>query len=80
VLYITPSERLALQLLAEGRPGGDVANALGVCLASLDARLSVLVARMDVTSLPEAVASALRRGLLVVEIEIGQSAVSTAQA
>jgi len=80
VLYITPSERLALQLLAEGRPSGDVANALGVCQASLDARLSVLFARMNVTGQPEAVASALRRGLLVVKIEVGQSAVSTANA
>jgi hypothetical protein len=35
---------------------------------------------MDVTGEPEAVASALRRGLLVVEIEVGQSAVSTADA
>src|SRR5262249_42942394 len=80
VLYITPSERLALQLLAEGRPRGDVANALSVCPASLGERLSVLFARMDVTGEREAVASALRRGLLVVEIAVGQSAVSTAQA
>jgi hypothetical protein len=69
VLYITPSERLALRLLAEGRPDGDVANALGVgvCPAPLDSRLSVLFARMGVTGKLEAVASALRRGILVVE-------------
>jgi hypothetical protein len=65
----SPSERLALRPLAEGRPDGDVANALGVgvCPAPLDSRLSVLFARMSVTGKLEAVASALRRGILVVE-------------
>jgi hypothetical protein len=80
VLYITPSERLALRLLAEGRPDGDLPNALnvGVCPTSLDSRLSMLFARMGVTGKPEAVASALRRGLLVVENQVGQSVVFTA--
>jgi len=73
VLCITPSERLALRLLAEERPDGDVANALAVSPASLESRLSALFARMDVTGKPEAVASASRRGLLVVENEVAQS-------
>jgi len=75
VLCITPSERLALRLLAEGRPDGDVANALAVSPASLESRLSALFTRMGVTGKPEAVATASRRGLLVVESEVAQSAV-----
>jgi DNA-binding CsgD family transcriptional regulator len=72
VLCITPSERLALRLLAEGRPDGDVANALAVSPVSLDTHLSALFARMGVAGKREAVASASRRGLLV-ENEVAQA-------
>jgi DNA-binding CsgD family transcriptional regulator len=76
VLCITPSERLALRLLAEGRPDGDVASALAVSRISLDSHLTALFARMGVTDKAEAVASASRRGLLVVE-SVAQPAASS---
>jgi hypothetical protein len=60
--------------LADGRPDGDVASALAVAPACLDSHLSALFARMGVTGKPEAVASASRRGLLVVANEVAQSA------
>jgi len=58
--------------LAEGRPDGDVASALAVTPTSLDSYLTALFARMGVTDKAEAVASASRRGLLVVANEVVQ--------
>jgi DNA-binding CsgD family transcriptional regulator len=64
LLRITPAERDALQLLANGRSKSDIADALGVSGAAVDARLSLLFERMGVSGTAEAVQSAARRGLL----------------
>jgi len=56
MLLITPEERVALQLLAEGKRTGDIT---GVCLAAL-------FGRMGAASGVQAVEAALRRGLIVI--------------
>jgi DNA-binding CsgD family transcriptional regulator len=67
VLHITPSEREALQLLAEGKAIGDIAACLAVNAADVGSSLRVLFVRMGVTTRHEAIASAVRRGLVVVD-------------
>ena len=67
MLHITPSERQALRLLAQDHPIGEVARALGVSASVVDIRLGILFARMGVSGRAEAVESASRRGLLVLE-------------
>ena len=64
VLHITPSERAALQLLADGKAGNEIACGLGISEPAVEPHLSTLFARMGVASRAEAVAAALRRGLL----------------
>jgi DNA-binding CsgD family transcriptional regulator len=51
-------------LLAEGRAPGELAGYLSVSEAEVDAHLTRLFARMGATTRTEAVAAALRRGLL----------------
>ncbi|HMF95471.1 MAG TPA: LuxR C-terminal-related transcriptional regulator [Vicinamibacterales bacterium] len=67
MLHITPSERQALRLLAQDNPITEVAQALGVSTSAVDLQLGVLFARMGVSGKAEAVESAARRGLLVLE-------------
>jgi DNA-binding CsgD family transcriptional regulator len=64
VLQITPSERAALQLLANGKAKGEVADRLRVSEIEVDAQLAMLFARLGAASQSEAVAAALRRGLV----------------
>lgn len=64
VLQITPRERRALQLMANGATATEVALRLGVSRLESDALLARLVAAMGVTTLADAVAGARRRGLL----------------
>jgi len=64
LLQITPSEHVVLQSLAEGRSRGQVAALLELRDRELDAMLLGLFARMRVASEPEAVAAAVRRGLV----------------
>jgi DNA-binding NarL/FixJ family response regulator len=64
LLHITPHERAALQLLANGVETRGIADGLGVTEPELEARLNLLFARMGATSRAEAVAAAGRRGLL----------------
>jgi two-component system, NarL family, response regulator YdfI len=64
VLQITPSERALLECLANGAALSEIARRLGANEHQIDASLQVLFARMGVTSRAEAVAAALRRGLL----------------
>ncbi len=64
MLHITPWERTALQLLAEGGASGALAERFGTSEADFDVRLTALFARMGVRSRPEAVAAAFTRGLL----------------
>jgi DNA-binding NarL/FixJ family response regulator len=64
VLHITPGERSALELLANGGPMRDIAVSLDVRLGDVGAHLTSLFLRMGVTDETEAVAAAWRRGLL----------------
>src|SRR5262245_32438651 len=63
-LHITPAERAALQLLADGRAGHEIAGQLGASESDLEPRLAALFARMGVTGLRDAIAAAVRRGLV----------------
>lgn len=65
VLRITPWERSALQMLADGKPPLEVASNLSVNQHEIDVRLAALFARMGASNTTEAVAAAFRRGLLV---------------
>ncbi len=64
VLHITPRERLTLQLLAAGTPVNEMASQLGTSEFELELQLRTLFARMGAASPADAVAGALRRGLL----------------
>ena len=64
MLQITPWERAALQLLAEGTATSALADRFRTSEADLEARLTRLFARMGVAGRSEAVAVALRRGLV----------------
>ena len=64
VLHITPSERLALQLLADGAAASELAGRLGVTELEIEAALRSLFSRMGAASRSQAIAAAVRRGLL----------------
>jgi DNA-binding CsgD family transcriptional regulator len=64
VLQITPSERALLESLANGVALTEIAHRLGTNEHQIDMSLQALFARMGVRTRAEAVASALRRGLL----------------
>jgi DNA-binding NarL/FixJ family response regulator len=65
VLQITPLERTALRLLANGTATNGLADRLGMDAREIEARLDALFARMGVTGRAEALAAAGRRGLLI---------------
>jgi DNA-binding NarL/FixJ family response regulator len=65
VLRITPSERDALQLLAQGAPTSRIGAMLGLSHADIDPFLGALFTRLGVTSRASAVRVASRRGLLM---------------
>ena len=64
MLHITPWERVALQLLANGATTNEMAGRFGVSECQIEAHLTSLSARMGAASRTEAIAAALRRGLL----------------
>jgi DNA-binding CsgD family transcriptional regulator len=64
MLHITPAERAALQLLADGKTTGEIARRLRIAEAAVGTQLAALYARMGVVSRAEAIATASRRGLL----------------
>lgn len=64
MLRITPSERHALQLLAQGYAPIDVAAGLGISSRETEAMLARLFGAMGAATATEAVALAHRRGLL----------------
>ena len=64
MLQITPSERAALQLLANGNATTEIAGRLGIREGEVEAHLTALFARMGAASRAEAIDSAYRRGLL----------------
>ena len=69
VLLITPHERAMLQLMASGNKTVEIASRLGISEPELEARLTGLFAVMGAGSRTEAVALAVRRGLLVQDDE-----------
>jgi LuxR family quorum sensing-dependent transcriptional regulator len=64
VLQITPRERAALQLLANGNATGEIADRLGISEREVDAHLTTLFIRMGAATRSEAIAAGYRRGLL----------------
>lgn len=64
MLVITPAERRALQMLADGTAMPAVADQLGTSERETEVRLGTLFARMGAASRADAVSVALRRGLL----------------
>ena len=66
VLYITPEDRVTLQLLAGGQEAHEIAARLRVPESHIDELLTTLFERLGATSRTEAVAAAARRGLVVV--------------
>jgi len=64
VLHITPEERAALQLLADGTTADGMAAHLGTNEIEAEAYLTTLFVKMGAACRAEALAAALRRGLL----------------
>ena len=64
VLYVTPLERTALELLASGADPGVLADRFRLNEQAVEAQLTSLFARMGVRSLAEALSVAARRGLV----------------
>jgi DNA-binding CsgD family transcriptional regulator len=65
VVRITPSERDALQLVAQGTPTSRIGMMLGLVPADIGSFLEALFARLGATSRAEAIRVASRRGLLM---------------
>jgi DNA-binding NarL/FixJ family response regulator len=63
-LHITPSERAVLGYLATGAAINEIAHRLGMDEPEIERWLQTLFARMGVRTRGEAVAAAVRRGLL----------------
>jgi DNA-binding NarL/FixJ family response regulator len=64
VLQITPSERDALRLMADGKANREIARDLGISEGAAEPHLTALFERMGASSRTEAIAAAVRRGLL----------------
>ena len=64
MLQITPWERRVLELIAEGKTANDIGACFGLPIFEAGRRMTALFARMGVETRAEAVAGALRRGLV----------------
>ena len=71
ILHITPGERAALRLLAQGTTTDALAGHLGTTEDQAEAYLITLFAKMGAGDRDEAVAAAGRRGLLDVSYAEG---------
>lgn len=67
MLHITPWERDALRLLADGKAPSELAACLGVCQSDVESGLARLFDAMGAASPTEAIAAALKRGLLIAD-------------
>ena len=65
MLFITPTDRQVLRLLAEGRPLTEIADRLGIEPGDIGAYLTSLFSNMNVSTRGEAIRRASQRGLLV---------------
>jgi DNA-binding CsgD family transcriptional regulator len=70
MLHITPHERRTLRMLAMGTPAGAMASQLGTSEFALEIQLRTLFARMGAASAEDAVAMAVRRGLLSFDLPV----------
>ena len=70
MLHITPGERAALRLLAEGKSRRELAASLEVSEPEVEARLMALFRRMGVKTEREAAAECVKRGLLSDEMSV----------
>jgi NarL family two-component system response regulator YdfI len=66
LLHITPWERSALQSLSTGMTTAQLAIVLGISEGDIEQRLTSLFSKMGAASPTDAVAAALRRGLIPV--------------
>ena len=66
---MTPVERVALQLLADGRGTIEIANRLRLRECEIDAHLVSLFARLGASNGTEALAVAHARGLVVIDVD-----------
>jgi DNA-binding CsgD family transcriptional regulator len=64
LLQITPGERQALQLIAQGKAVGEVGQCLGVPPNELGNHLTALFAKLGAGNGAEAIAEAARRGIV----------------
>jgi DNA-binding CsgD family transcriptional regulator len=64
LVRITPGERQALQLIAQGRAIGEVGQCLGVPSSQLGFYLTELFAKLGAATGAEAIAEAARRGIV----------------
>jgi len=69
VLQITPSERYALQLVAQGAPTSQIGAMLGLSPGDIGPFLAALFTRLGATSRAEAMSAASRRGLLMPSLD-----------
>jgi DNA-binding CsgD family transcriptional regulator len=67
LLLITPAERRALQMLADGLAYHDIASNLRMSEYALDAELTTLFERMGVAGRNQAIADAVRRGVVFIQ-------------
>jgi len=67
LLHITPAERAALQLLADGRSIHEIADRLRIHENDVDARLKALFNRMGLSTRAEAIAVYCCRGSVILD-------------
>ena len=65
LLRITPEERATLQWLADGKDSSQIARGLGLSHPEAEQQLTTLFSKMGARTGSEAIAAAMRRGLLV---------------
>lgn len=64
MLFITPTDRQVLRLLAQGKPVAEIADRLGIHTGEVEPYLASLFSAMGASSRTEAVMRASQRGLL----------------
>ncbi len=67
MLTITPGERAALQLLADGKRMTEIAMRLHIPECQIDEHLSTLFERLGAADRTDAIVAAFKRGLIVIK-------------
>jgi DNA-binding CsgD family transcriptional regulator len=73
LLLITPVERAALQLLAEGKNHVEIASRLETSTGELTATLSALFSRLGVRTPTDAITAGVKRGLVAATPPVSES-------